>query len=106
MLNKYVRSTIIVTFQFILPAMLLLILVPQCLNHTHQLSQAKAFFNAHHFQFLLAHSSFYLVLFLLWPLIIKSLTNNPETQQIKIALSARWYLIAIMAFFELLVWWK
>lgn len=106
MLNKYLRSTIIVTFQFIVPAMLLFIVAPQCLTHAHQLSRAQAFFTTHQFQFLLAHSGFYLALYWLWPLIIRSINNNPDQKQVKIALSARGYLIAIMAFLELLVWWK
>ncbi len=110
MLNKTIRSTIIVTIQFIVPAALLLIFVPQFLNHTHQLNQARSFFKTHQLHFLLAHCSFYLALFWLWPLLIKltitRLNSDPDTAQIKTAIQARWYLIAIMAFFELLTWWK
>ena len=110
MLNKTIRSTIIVTIQFIVPAVLLLIFVPQLLNHTYQLSQARAFFSTHQLHFLLAHIGFYLALFWIWPLLIKliitRLNSEPDTTQIKTAITARWYLIAAMAFFELLAWWK
>lgn len=110
MLNRTIRSTIIVTIQFIVPAVLLLIFVPQLLNHTHQLNQARTFFNTHQLQFLLAHISFYLALFWIWPLLIKliitRLKSNPDLAQIKTAITTRWYLIAAMAFFELLAWWK
>jgi hypothetical protein len=110
MLNKTIRSTIIVTIQFIVPAALLLIFAPQLLNHTHQLNQARAFFNTHQLQFLLAHISFYLALFWIWPLLIKlistRLNSKPDTTQINTAIKARWYLIAAMAFLELLAGWK
>ena len=110
MLNKTIRSTIIVTIQFIVPATLLLIFAPQLLNHTHQLNQARAFFNTHQLHFFLAHCSFYLALFALWPLLINlimtRMNSAPDKTQIKSAIQARWYLIAVMAFFELLTWWK
>ncbi len=110
MLNKTIRSTIIVTIQFIVPAALLLIFAPQLLRYSHQLNQVRAFFNTHQLQFLLAHVSFYMALFCLWPvfikLIITRLNSSPDVAQIKTAITARWYLIAAMAFFELLAWWK
>lgn len=110
MLNKTIRSTIIVTIQFILPAILLLILAPNLLNHTHQLHHARDFFNKNQIHFLMAHCSFYLALFWIWPRLIKLITtrlnSEPDAEQIKTAISARWYLITIMAFFELLAWWK
>jgi len=110
MLNKTIRSTIIVTIQFIIPAALLLIFAPQLLNHTQQLNQARAFFNTHQLQFLLTHCCFYLALFWIWPQLVKlAITRSgsePEVTQIKTAITARWYLIAVMAFFELLTFWK
>jgi hypothetical protein len=110
MLNKTIRSTIIVTIQFIVPAALLLILAPQFLNHTHQLNHARDFINKHQLEFLLAHCSFYMALFWMWPMLIKIITarlnSAPDTTQIKTANFARWYLIAAMSFFELLTWWK
>lgn len=110
MLNKTIRSTIIVMIQFIVPATLLLIITPKLLNHTHQLNHALDFFNKHQLQFLLAHCTFYLALFWLWPQLIKlattRLNREPNAAQIKSAISARWYLITTMALFELLTWWK
>lgn len=109
MLNKTFRSTIIVTIQFIVPAMLLLIFAPQLLNHTHQLKAIHAFFNTHQLHFFLAHCCFYLALFALWPplvnLIVTRINSASDIIQIKSAIQARWYLIAVMAFFELLIWW-
>lgn len=110
MLKKTIRSTIIVTIQFIVPTALILIFAPQLLNHAHQLNQVRAFFNTHQLQFLLAHICFYLVLFWLWTWLIKlsttRLNSRPDEAQIKTAISARWYLITTMAFFELLTGWK
>ena len=110
MLNKIIRSTIIVTIQCTVPAMLLFIIAPQFINHTHQLNQARDFFNTYQIHLLLAHLCFYLTLLGLWPWLIKLIitrTNSAlNTTQIKTATSARWYLIAVMAFFELLTWWK
>ena len=110
MLNKVIRSTIIVTIQFIVPAVLIFILAPQLLNHTHQLSSIRDFFNQHQLEFVLLHCGFYLGLFWIWPRLIRmiatSQSTNPDVTQIKSAISARWYLITIMVFFELLSWWK
>ena len=90
---KYLRSAIIVTIQCIVPAMLLFLIAPQLIHHSGELNQSQIFFKAHQWMLLIAHSLFYLSLFFLWPLIINltvSRQNNaPDTNQIKIALSAR-----------------
>ena len=90
--------------------MLLFIIAPQLINHTHQLNQARAFFNTHQLHFLWVHVCFYLALLGLWPWLIKllitRLNSDPDPSQIKTAISARWYLITAMAFLELLGWWK
>ena len=106
MLNKTIRSTIIVTIQFIVPTMLILTITPQLLNHIPKLNHARAFFNTHHLHFLIAHFSFYLTLFWSWPLLIKRISNNSDITLITTAISARWYLISTMAFLELLTYWK
>ncbi len=110
MLNKTVRSIIIVTIQLIVPVTLLLILAPQIIDHTRQFNHVREFLNKHQLQFLLAHCSFYLALFLIWPhlinLTISRLNSEPDSARIKTATFARWYLIAAMAFFELLTFWK
>ena len=110
MLNKMTRSTIIVTIQCIVPAVLLFIIAPQLLKHTQQLNQAHYFFNNHQLQFLLAHCGFYLTLFAIWPSLIKLITTRlnspPDESALKVAISARWYLITAMAFLELLTRWN
>jgi hypothetical protein len=110
MLNKTVRSIIIVTIQLIVPVTLLLIIAPQIIGHSHQFDHLGAFLNNHQLQFLIAHCCFYLALFLIWPYLIKLVisrqSNEPNPASIKTATFARWYLIGAMAFFEFLTWWK
>jgi hypothetical protein len=110
MLKKYIRPTIIVMIQVILPVVLLLLLAPQLVQFNYEFNLVQHFFISHQIGFLIAHCSFYLVLYWLWPRIISSYikrTNNEiTTEQIKSALNARWYLLAAMASFELLAWWR
>ena len=110
MLTKYIRSTIIVTIQVILPVVLLLLIAPQLLQFSHELNQASNFFLMHKIGFLLTHIIFYLALFWLWPRIIyfyiRRSTNEITPVQIQSALKAKWYLLSAMAFFEFLVWWR
>ncbi len=110
MLNKTIRSIIIVTIQLIVPVSLLMIIAPQIVDHTNQFRHLTEFFNQHQHHFFLAHCSFYLALFLIWPHLIKltitRLNSEPDAAIIKTAINTRWYLIAAMAFFELLAWWK
>ena len=109
MRNKYLRATIIVTAQCILPVLLLLCIIPVLINHAHELNQLQKFIQAHQIALLLLHSLVYLSCFLLWPYLIKLIishqNNRPDINQIKIAISARWYLLAAVAFFELLIYW-
>lgn len=109
MLNKYIRLTIIVLIKFILPAVLLLLLVPQLLQFGNELNQIHRLLQAHQIEFLIAHNSFYLLLFWFWPRVINSIVNRNDFEispaQIKSALRSRWYLLAAMVFFEVLVWW-
>ena len=106
MLNKTIRSTIIVTFQTLVPAILLFFIAPQVLKQTHLLNQAQYFLNNHRLQLLLIHSCFYMALFWCWPIVINLMNNTTDKNTLKIATSARWYLITAMAFFELLINWK
>lgn len=110
MLNKYIRSTIIVLLQSLLPVLFFLWLTPQLLQFSHEFHQAQHFFVVHKVGFLIVHILFYLVLFWLWPLFIdlyiKRCNYDMSTKQIKLALNTRWYLLAAMTIFELLVWWK
>jgi hypothetical protein len=110
MLKKYIRSTIIVMIQLIVPVALLLILAPQLFQFHNGFNQANHFFLIHKTGFLITHIFVYLALFWLWPRIIRSYIKKSYSEitkeQIKVALSAKWYLLAAMAFFELLVWWR
>lgn len=110
MLKKYLRSTIIVTIQVILPVGLLLLLAPQLLQFNQGFAQASHFFVLHKLGFLVSHIIFYLAFFWLWPKIIhfyiKSQTHEVTTEQMELAFKAKWYLLLAMAFFELMVWWR
>lgn len=110
MLSKYVRSTIIVLIQVILPVGLVLILAPHLLQSQNGFNQAQHFFIIHKIGFLITHISLYIALFWLWPRIIyiyiKQINNESTPEQIQSALKAKWYLLITMAFFELMVWWR
>lgn len=110
MLNKYARKTIIAITKYILPVVLLLLLAPQLVQFSPQLTQANQFFHLHQVAFLLLHSLFYLALYWLWPRIIHALVNRSSheitLEQLKSALNAKWYLLAGLVFFEVLVWWR
>jgi len=110
MLKKYIRSTIIVLIQVIVPVVLLLILAPQLLQFHDGFNQAQHFFLIHKTGFLITHILLYLTLLWLWPRIIYSYIKRVHIEivpeQIQAALKAKWYLLAAMAFFELMFWWK
>lgn len=110
MQNKYLRSTIIVTVQCILPALLLFIIAPLLINHTAGLIQLQRYIQDHQIALLLTHGLFYLTTFCIWPHFIKRIISRqndcPDTTRIKIATSARWYLVAAIVFFECLVYWS
>ncbi|HAU3626743.1 TPA: hypothetical protein F7136_04720 [Legionella pneumophila] len=110
MLKKYIRSTIIVMIQVILPVLLLLMIAPQLLQFSHEFNQASNFFITHKIGFLIIHIIFYLALFGLWRRIIyfyvKRSNIEITAEQVQTALKAKWYLLVAMAFFELMVWWK
>lgn len=110
MQNKYLRSIIITFIQFLVPVLLLLILIPQLLSQADQIKQTQVFFKVHHFEFLIFHGLFYLLLVSLWPCLITQIAIsrglNADSCQIKTALSARWYLVFSMVLFELIFWWS
>lgn len=110
MLYKYIRSTIIVTIQLILPVALLLLLAPQLLQSYHGFNKAQQFFSIHKTGFLITHTLFYLALIRLWPIFIYAYITRSNlettTEQMLSALKAKWYFIASLVFFELLVWWR
>jgi amino acid permease len=108
MFNKYVRTPIIVVTKYILPVLLLLLLAPQLLTFSPQLTEANHFFHTYKALFLAIHSFFYLALYWLWPHLINHLitrsVHEPSPERIQLALKAKWYLIAALIFFETLVW--
>jgi len=110
MLNKYIRSTIIIIVQFFLPGVLLLLLTPQLLQFNQELHKAQNFFVSHKTGFLITHLLFYLALLGVWPLItnayVKRSQHEISTEQVHSALNAKWYLLAAMIIFEFLAWWK
>ena len=110
MFNKYIRTPIIVATKYILPVLLLLLLAPQLLKFSPQLTQANHFFYTYQALFLAAHSLFYMILYWLWPHLISHLMTRsvyePSPEKIQIALNAKWYLIASFVFLEALVWWR
>lgn len=110
MLNKYLRSTIIVTVQAILPVVLLLLLAPVLLQFNNEFNQANHFLLIHKTGFLIGHLLLYIVLIYTWPIIInwyiKRHTHEINSEQIQSALRIKWYLLGAMAFFELLFWWR
>ena len=110
MLNKYVRTTIIAITKYILPVVLLLLLAPQLVQFSPLLTQANQFFHLNQVAFLLLHGLLYLALNWVWPRIIHALVNRSPheitQEQINSALKAKWYLLAALVFFEILVWWR
>ncbi|KTC76165.1 hypothetical protein Lbir_0234 [Legionella birminghamensis] len=110
MLNKYTRTAIIAITKYVLPVVLLVLLAPQLIQFSPQLTQANQFFHLHQLSFLLLHSLFYIALFCLWPRVIHAFVNRSSheiaQEQINSALNAKWYLLAALIFFEALVWWR
>ncbi|KTC66370.1 Uncharacterised protein (plasmid) [Legionella adelaidensis] len=107
MLIKYIRSTIIVITQSILPILGLLICTPLLLESNalntvrHSLVRLNAWF-------LLFHGLFYFFLVLLWPKVVSRYRaqNHLNAEQIKIALNIRWYLLGIFLLIDSLVLWR
>ncbi|KTD04429.1 hypothetical protein Lgee_0182 [Legionella geestiana] len=108
MLKKYIRSTIIVTFKYLMPVLLLLLLAPVLLQFSQEMNQAQKFLSTHQSGFHILHGLIYIFIYYLWPRLIHARSKECELtpEQIQIALNAKWYLLAAMAVFELLTWWR
>lgn len=104
MLKNYLRSTIIVLIQGILPIIALIMATPWLINQSTRLKGWQGFFNQNQLFFLIARIVFYILLIGLWPKLI-SMLKSEETnqQQLHIAMQARWYFIAIFMFFEIIL---
>jgi len=109
MQNKFIRLTSIAIFQWFMPTILGLLIIPVFINHTDRLNQLQAFLNHHQVLFISVHVLFGLTLYCFWDRIIRAFNArqtiplSPTSTQI--ALSARLYLLAAIMFFELLVYW-
>lgn len=110
MLNKRFYKSIIGTSKFILPVVLLLLLAAQLMRFSTELSIINDFFKNHQIGFLLGHMLFYLALYWAWPKLITGMINRCQDEldeaQIKLALQAKYYLLAALILFELLIWWR
>lgn len=110
MLNKRIHKSIIGISKAILPIVLLLFLAPQLIRFNSQLNTANHFFQTHQIHFLTLHGLFYLAIYCCWPKLVMVTVNHLqheiEDAQIKLALQARYYLLAALVFIELLVCWR
>ena len=104
MLKNYLRSTIIVLLQAILPIIALIMATPWLINQSTRLKDWQGFFTQNQLVFLMAHFVFYILLVVLWPKLV-SMLKSEETnqQQYHLAMQARWYFAAIFMFFELIL---
>ena len=104
MLKNYLRSTIIVMFQAILPIIALFMAAPWLMNQSTRLKNWQAFFNQNQWVFLMAHIVFYILLIGLWPKLVSTLkTKETNQQQLNLAMVVRWYFVAIFMFFEIIL---
>lgn len=104
MIKHYIRSSIIVLIQTILPMIALLALTPWFING-NVLTRWQSTFATIQPLFLGLHGLFYLALILLWPRLISRLQNQHQLapEQLNTALKARWYLLSIFVFIDTLM---
>ncbi|AWN73407.1 hypothetical protein LEAN103870_11270 [Legionella anisa] len=105
MIKNYIRSTIIVILQILLPITALLILAPLLIN-----TKVINYLQQPVFQpsFIVLHTLFYTSLILLWTKLVQRIDKqNPiNTEQYKAALKVRWYLLALFLFIDVLMLWQ
>ncbi|HAT1762255.1 TPA: hypothetical protein I8Y99_000679 [Legionella pneumophila] len=108
MLKNYLRSTIIVLIQAILPIFAILLIIPWLFNHSSSLMQLQHQLTTMKPWFLIFHGVFYLVFILLWPKIIHRFQQQNElnNNQLNVAKNARWYLLATFILIDLLMLWR
>ncbi|RYW88261.1 hypothetical protein D7219_12565 [Legionella pneumophila] len=104
MIKHYIRSSIIVLIQTVLPIIALLAIAPWFINN-NLLTRWQNTFTTIQPLFLGLHGLLYLVLVLLWPRLISRLQNQHQltSEQLNTALKARWYLLAIFVFIDTLM---
>lgn len=104
MIKHYIRSSIIVLIQTVLPIIALLAIAPWFIN-SNLLGRWQSTFTTIQPLFLVLHGVLYLALVLLWPRLISRLKNQHQLtkEQLNTALKARWYLLAIFVFIDILM---
>ncbi|HAT2134244.1 TPA: hypothetical protein JBB06_03265 [Legionella pneumophila subsp. pneumophila] len=104
MIKHYIRSSIIVLIQTLLPIVALLALAPWFING-NLLTRWQSTFATIQPLFLGLHGVYYLALILLWPRLISRLQNQHQlaSKQLNTALKARWYLLGIFVFIDALM---
>ncbi|AMP90311.1 TPA: hypothetical protein ACIZB4_001264 [Legionella pneumophila] len=104
MIKHYIRSSIIVLIQTVLPIIALLAIAPWFIN-SNLLTRWQSTFTTIQPLFLGLHGVLYLSLVLLWPRLILRLQNQHQitTEQLNTALKTRWYLLGIFVFIDILM---
>lgn len=104
MIKHYIRSSIIVLIQTVLPIIALLMIAPWFIN-SNLLTRWQNTFTTMQPLFLVMHGVLYLSLVLLWPRLISRLQNQHQltAEQLNTALNVRWYLLAIFVFIDALM---
>ncbi|MFO2967157.1 hypothetical protein SCN92_01400 [Legionella pneumophila serogroup 1] len=107
MIKHYIRSSIIVLIQSVLPIIALLAIAPWFING-NLLTRWQSTFATIQPLFLGLHGVFYLALILLWPRLISHLQNQHQLspEQLSTTLKARWYLLGIFVFIDALMIWS
>tara|TARA_Y100000588_G_scaffold393727_1_gene510868 strand:+ start:1460 stop:1792 length:333 start_codon:yes stop_codon:yes gene_type:complete len=103
MKKNYLRSTIIVTAQTVLPTLALLIIGPWLVRQGSVLTSWHAYLSKIKYTLLLMHGLFYFTLILIWPRLVTALKTQETTpRQIQLATQARWYLLCIFLLIDLI----
>lgn len=104
MIKHYIRSSIIVLIQTLLPIVALLALAPWFING-NLFTRWQSTFATIQPLFLGLHGLLYLALILLWPRLISRIQNQHQLspEQLSTALKARWYLLGIFVFIDALM---
>ncbi len=106
MLKKYLSSSIIVLFQFLLLGILIVICTPLLLQNSHLAQHMNIFLTRYETVFLVSHAIFYLIFYVSWPRIVKFIAvsqfDTPNEVQINKAIQIRLYLLAIFLSIELI----
>lgn len=110
MLKKYLRSTIIVITQAILPITALFLLAPYLLQRTENLQKLQVFLSDWNLLFLSIHALFYCLIFFMWPAFIRHLCRRRQIKinasELKQAIDARCYLLSAFILLELFMLWR